>query len=103
MAKPMAESVTPSCEIAMQQPRNGRWRRYLGALLCIGVSGLFLYLAMRKADFLEVRNALGAMNLRWLLPMIAVGLVDFGCVPCDGLGCFQGIPGRQYVEHLVYL
>ena len=77
MAKPMAESVTPSCEIAMQQPRNGRWRRYLGALLCIGVSGLFLYLAMRKADFLEVRNALGAMNLRWLLPMIAVGLVDF--------------------------
>jgi glycosyltransferase 2 family protein len=76
MAKPMARSVTPSCEMAME-PRSGRWRRYLGVLLCIGVSGLFLYLAVRKADLLEVGKALRSINLRWLLPMIIIGLVDF--------------------------
>jgi len=49
----------------------------LGALLCVGLSGLFLYLAVRKADFLEVRRALGAIHLYWLLPLIVVALVDF--------------------------
>ena len=57
--------------------KPNRWRRYLGALFCIGVSGVFLYLAVRKTDFLEVRKALGAMHLPWLLPMIVVALVDF--------------------------
>jgi glycosyltransferase 2 family protein len=76
MADPVAQSVTPSCEIVVQ-PRKGRWRRYLGVILCIGVSGLFLYLAMRGADLLEVRKALSALDLRWLVPMIVVGLVDF--------------------------
>jgi uncharacterized protein (TIRG00374 family) len=77
MADPIAAGdVRPSCEATMQ-PRLTRWRRYLGALLCIGLSGLFLYLAMRKVDPIEVRKALAAMNLRWLLPMVMVSLIGF--------------------------
>jgi glycosyltransferase 2 family protein len=76
MADPIAGTIRASSEAAM--PANpSRWRRYLGVLLCIGVSGLFLYLAARKADFLEVRQALGAMYLRWLLPIVIISLVDF--------------------------
>ena len=76
MADLIAGSIRPSCEAAMQAKPN-RWRRYLGALLCIGVSALFLYLAVRNADFLEVRRALAAMDLRWLAPIVIIALIDF--------------------------
>ena len=76
MADPMAGSVTPSCGIATHAKPN-RWRRYVAALLSVGISGLFLYLAVRKADVLDVREALGTMNLRWLLPIVVIALVDF--------------------------
>ncbi len=75
MADPMAGSVAP-CEIAAPARLN-RWRRYVGVLLSIGISGLFLYLAVRKADVLEVHEALATVNLRWLLPIVAIALVDF--------------------------
>ena len=55
---------------------NGR-RRIFAALLSIGVSGLFLYLAVRKTDLLDIRKALSGVNLRWLLPIVVIALVDF--------------------------
>ena len=76
MVNPMAKAVTSTGEMT-RRAKPYRWRRYLGALFCIGVSGVFLYLAVRKTDFLEVRKALGAVHLPWLLPLIAVALVDF--------------------------
>ena len=76
MVDPIAWTVTSSSETAMQSRAN-RWRRYLGALPCIGVSGLFLYLVVRRVDPVEVRKALAGANLRWLAPMVMVSLVDF--------------------------
>src|SRR2546427_2608001 len=76
MADPLAGSVTPSCEAATRRGPS-RARRYLGALLCIVVSGVFLSLAVRKVEFLDVRKALAAMNLRWLLPMVMIALIAF--------------------------
>ena len=76
MVNRMLRFVASGREVTMPAKPN-RWRRYLGALFCIGVSGLFLYLAVRKADLLEVRKAFGAMQLHWLLPMIAIALIDF--------------------------
>ena len=77
MVDPIVGSIRRSSYEAAMHSQPSRWRRYLGALLCIGVSGLFLYLAVRNADFLEVRRALAAMDLRWLVPIIMIALVDF--------------------------
>src|SRR5215813_3717487 len=76
MANPIAGSVASSCELAMRARPNRR-RRCFGALLSIGVSGVFLYLAARKADLFEVRRSLAGMDLRWLAPIIMIALVDF--------------------------
>ena len=73
----MAEGSIRFSYEATMQPMPNRGRRYLGALICIGVSGLFLYLAVRNADFLEVRRALAAMDLRWLVPIVMIALIDF--------------------------
>ena len=94
MADPIAGSIRPFNEAAMLASSN-RWRRYLGALLCVAVSGVFLYLAARKADFFEVHRALAAIDLRWLVPIIVISLAISGCVPSGGLGCFHRSPGRQ--------
>jgi uncharacterized membrane protein YbhN (UPF0104 family) len=76
MINPTVGIVTSNVEMIAPAKPN-RWRPYLVALLCIGVSGFFLYLAVRKADMLEVHKALGAMHLLWLLPMIVVAFMDF--------------------------
>jgi len=76
MDDPVAGSIQSSYQAAVHsKPR--RSRPYLGVLLCIAVSGLFLYLAVRKADFLEVRRALAAIDLRWLVPIVIISLIDF--------------------------
>jgi len=74
-ALPVVDAAAPD-EAAMQ-PRPGRLRRWLGTLLSIGLSGLFLYFAMRKVDLAEVRQALASANLFWLAPMLLISLINF--------------------------
>jgi uncharacterized protein (TIRG00374 family) len=76
MADPIVGSIRPFTEAAMLASPN-RWRRYLGTLLCVGVSGVFLYLAVRKTNFFEVHRALAVIDLRWLVPIIVISLGDF--------------------------
>ncbi len=56
-------------------------RRRLGRgitpIVGIGLSGIFLYLAVRKVDFVVVRSTFRNANLVWLIPMIGVALLDF--------------------------
>jgi uncharacterized protein (TIRG00374 family) len=75
MVDPITGIVTPSCEAAVQ-PQGTRWRRYFAALLSIGLSGLLLYLAVRRVDLLEVRKALAGVNLYWLVPITLMSLVS---------------------------
>lgn len=58
MINPTVGIVTSNVEMIAPAKPN-RWRRYLVALLCIEVSGFFLYLAVPKADMLGVHKALG--------------------------------------------
>jgi uncharacterized protein (TIRG00374 family) len=66
---------TAASDEATIQSRPSRWRRWFGALLSISLSGLFLYLAVRKVDLAEVRLSLASIGLLWLAPMILISLV----------------------------
>jgi uncharacterized protein (TIRG00374 family) len=46
-------------------------------MIGIGLSGIFLYLALRKVDLLAVRAALANAKLVWVIPMIAISLINF--------------------------
>lgn len=76
MVSPIAAEVVSSGETPLAA-KERQWRRYAGVLLCIVLSGLFLYLAVRKTNLLEVRKAWSTMHLYWLLPMVAISLIDF--------------------------
>jgi len=57
-------------------PRR-RISRAISPLLGIGLSGVFLYLAVRKVDFVVVRSTLRNAELAWLIPMLGAILLDF--------------------------
>lgn len=95
MAEPSAAaapSVAPARAPAMLS-RSKRWLHWLSALVGIGLSGLFPYLAGHKADVAEIRLILARADLGWLAPMVLVSLVDFWLRA--GLGCSQPAPGRR--------
>ena len=51
-------------------------RRILSVLLALSCTGFFLWLAMRQVDFAGLGRALAAAHWVWVIPMVAIILLD---------------------------
>lgn len=51
-------------------------RKAVSALAAFGITGLFLWLALRKVEFAALGAALSSARVGWLLPMGAIVLLD---------------------------
>ena len=76
MTDPSVSPAPDSFDGETSAPRR-RISRAISPLLGIGLSGVFLYLAVRKVDFVVVRSTLRNAELAWLIPMLGAILLDF--------------------------
>lgn len=51
-------------------------KKIMSGVLAFGITGFFLWLALRKVEFAALSSALGAARFGWLIPMVLIVYLD---------------------------